>query len=1028
MTDFAWRYRKAVLTLVFLLTAIGIYCARVLPVAIFPQLTVPRIVVSADAGDLPVFTTLAQVTRPLEAAASTVWGVTRVASTTSRGSAEIDVTFAWGSDMQLALQRMQGKVAQARTVLPAGTNVRAVLINASVFPIMGISLTGLDPATLHTLAEYTVRPRLARLPGVAQIRVTGGDVPEFLVAVRPAALSARGLTMQDVENALAQANNIATVGHFPYAYHRYEVLVSGLLRNADDIRNVTIAVHGHAVPILVRDVAEVTRSVAPRTVLASSGGQPATVINVVRQPQANTIAVAQEVRKALRDMRSNLPPLLKTQVFYDQSQIVSESESSVVESIAVGGVLALVVLMGFLGNARAAAVVLSVLPLALLITLGFMRLMGQTLNIMTLGALAVALGLVIDDGIVVVENIFHELEHGASRREAVRSGVRGITAAMFGSSVTTMAAFMPLTLLSGVTGQFFTPLALVMIVTLAVSLVLSMVVAPILATWLLPKTRPKERKRGGFMDRLGGWYTQLLHLSLRHRLVVLGLLVPLLLLDFVVAKHLQTGFFPEFDEGAFVIDYHMPWGTSLTETNRAALEVEKLLGQTPEVAAWSRLTGARSGSGLELTEPSQGDILVRLKSRRERSADEIMSDVRRRIEAKIPAIHTDFAQIMQDGIGDIAGSPSPIEVKIFGNDMATLITLARKTQSIISKIPGVVEPSDGVVNSGPETIVQVNGPRAAHFGLTTDSVTSAAAAALNGIVSTWVQEGEQKVGVRVRAAGELERMSPDRLPDVRIAAPLAVASGAPDAGGTVPLRAVATLETNPGSTEIRRQNQQQMVAVTARLEGRDLGGGMADVQAALGKSLRLPPGYSIEYGGLYASQQESFAELGRVLALAVLLVAMLLMVWFRSFREMFALLAAALLSMSGVLLGLFVTGTPLDIASYTGAIMIVGIVTENGIVLFDFYNELRRQRLPGESAVAAMEEAGRMRLRPIMMTTVGAVLALFPLALGYGAGAAMQKPLAIAVIGGLSVSMAFTLVVAPVLLLSFGGGPVDDVD
>ncbi|MGI4792449.1 MAG: efflux RND transporter permease subunit [Janthinobacterium lividum] len=769
LTRFVWQNRKAVLTLIVILCLLGGYFALHLPVAIFPQLTVPRIVISGDAGDIPIESTLVQVTRPLEAAVSTIPGVTKVSSTTTRGSDGLDITFDWGTDMQIALQQVQGQIAEARSSLPAGTNVTAALINPSIFPIMGYSLTSdhLNLTDLRRLALYTLRPRLAKLPGVAQVRVTGGDTPEYLVAVRPEALAARGLTLQDVQDAIAKANNVSSVGNFDTSYQRYEILVSGLLHSPADIGNVTVASKGQ-VPIAVSVLATVTPSTRPPTVLASGNGKPSVVINIVKQPNANTVQVADEVHAALADLQSTLPAGVSTTLFYDQSEIVKQSESSVIESIVIGGALALIVLMLFLGNLRAAGIVLIILPLSLIITFSLMKALGETLNIMTLGALAVALGLVIDDGIVVVENIFHELEQGRSRPAAIAAGIQAITPAMVGSSLTTMAAFLPLTFLSGVTGQFFAPLALVMISTLFVSLLLALVLTPLLASFLLPahsENKPLtgsrfqqvlEKALGFFpslFDRVAAAYSRLLSGCLKHGALVLLLIVPLVFGAYFLFTHLQTGFFPEFDEGAFVIDYQMPAGTSLAETNRVAQQVEGLLGKTPEVAAWSRLTGALSGSGLELTELNQGDILVRLKDKRTRSADEVMADLRKQIEATQPAFQVDLIQILQDGIGDIAGSPSPIEVKIYGSDTQTLTDLAHQAGDIITKTPGVVDENDGLVLTGPQTIVSVDSQKASRFGLTTSDVTSAATTALRGSIATTVQQGEEGVDVRVQSAG-----------------------------------------------------------------------------------------------------------------------------------------------------------------------------------------------------------------------------------------------------------------------------------
>ena len=1019
LSTFVWRYRKAALLLIALASAMGLYFAGHLPVAIFPNLTVPRIIVSADSGDTPISTMLANVTRPLENAVAGVPGVTTIKSTTQRGGDELDVNFAWGTDMQTALQKVQANVTQAQASFPLGTHVDSELLNPSVFPIMGYSLTSktLSQQELRHLALYTLRPRLLRVTGVRQISVLGGDTPNFRVELNPTALLTRGVTAQDVQDALSKTNLISSVGSYDQAFLRHEVLVSGLLQSEADIARVTVAVKNR-VPVTVGEVGTVTRGVEKRTIATSGDGQEAVLVNVIKQPDGNTVQVSDGIGQALAEVKSSLPSGVHFSLFYDQSQIVQEAQASVIEAIVIGGLLALIVLMLFLGNLRAAAIVLTLLPLTLLITFGLMKALGQTLNIMTLGALAIALGLVIDDGIVVVENIFHALESGRPRKDAIAEGLKAITPAMIGSSLTTMAAFLPLTFLSGVTGQFFGPLALVMIATLFVSLTLALCLTPLLAEWLLPKTVTKPTGRiarflGFFpslFDHVAHGYGRLLTVCLRRRWAVLLLLLPVGFGAYFLFNHLQTGFFPEFDEGGFVLDYQLPAGTSLAETDVACKKIEAILGKTPEVAAWSRRSGAQLG--FDLTTPNAGDMSVRLTDKRSRDINEIMDDIRSQVKAKVPAADVDFGQILQDNVGDIAGSPRPVEIKIFGDDTQTLQDLANKVDDVLDKTPGVVDHNPGIIGSGPETVVSVNTERAQRYGLTAQDITGAATAALQGATPTSVQEGEEAVAIRVGLAHSDDLSSPLFLPSIPVASPVT--------NGVVPLSAVADVTIRPGTPQMRRENQRQVIAVTAGLSGRDLGSAIADIQHRVAKQVPLPRGYTLEYGGLYASQQESFGQLALVLALAVLFVFSLLVLQLHSFRQSFALFAAALLSLSGVLLGLFVTHTQLNISSFTGAIMIVGIVTENGIVLFDFVNHLRHET-PDRPLTDIILDAGRQRLRPILMTTLGAILALFPLALGLGAGAAMQKPLAIAVIGGLSVSTLFTLLVAPVLFVSLEG-------
>ncbi len=1020
LSNFVTRYRKAVLLLVVVLCLGGFYAVQSLPVAIFPDLTAPRIIVTADAGDTPIPTVLANITRPLENAVSGVPSVTLVKSLTVRGSAELDVNFAWGTDMQTTLQLVQARIAQAQGGLPTGTVVSSERLNPSVFPVMGYSLYSktVSPQELRRLALYTLRPRLLRVPGVREITVQGGDTPDFEVQLQPSQLLARGITASDVQTTLAKNNNISAVGHYDQSFLRYQVLVSGLFHTVSDIENVTVAVKNR-VPITVGEVASVTRSLEPRTIETSGNGHDAVLLSVIKQPTGNTVQVSDGIKAALADARSALPPGITVSNFYDESQIVLESQHSVLESLIIGGVLALVVLTLFLGNLRTAGVVLILLPLTIVITFALMRLLGQTMNIMTLGALAVALGLVIDDGIVVVENMFHELELGREKSEAIAAGLGAITPAMVGSTLTTIGAFLPLTFLNDLTGQFFGPLSLVMIATLVVSLALSLLLAPILAAWLLPaRAHADSEHKQSFASRLLGffprqfdkiveWYAGVLGWSLRHRIVILLALLPVAGGTFLLYKNLPTGFFPEFDEGGFVLDYKLPAGTSLAETNRVAGQIETEFGNTPEVAAWSRRTGAQLG--FSLTTQNAGDMSVRLKSQRSRGINAVMDDIRGRIEARYPAAKVDFHQTLQDNIGDIAGDPVPVEVKIFGPDEAQLEELAQQVDAVLAKTDGVVDDSNGIVHSSPEAVLTVDTQSAQRYGLTTDDITQAVQTALQGTEPTQVQSGEQSVGVRVKLAGATQPLTASLLPQILIASPVT--------GTDVPVSEVAAVQTLPGVAQVTRENQRGMIAVTASLNGRDLGSATQDIQKRVKKAVTLPPGYSIEYGGLYASQQKSFAELGVTLLISMLLVFTLLTFQFRSVRQAAALLLAAVLSLFGVLLALTITKTPLNISSFTGSIMIIGIITENGIVLFDFFNRLHEAEPDGDVA-ALMAQAGRERLRPILMTTIGAILALLPLALGLGAGAALQKPLAIAVIGGLTVSMVFTLLVAPVLFVT----------
>lgn len=1027
MNFFRWlqQHVRLVLLVVGGLCALGGFIAANLPVAIFPDLKIPRIIMAAEGGDAPAENILVSVTKPIEDAVSTVPGLRLVQSQTTRGSAGFTLTFEDGTDMDTTLQLVQSRVAEIRSSFPAGVTFTAEKLNPTVFPILDYSITSnsLNLVQLRQIANYTIKPRIARVPGVARVLVNGGDVPEFIVTIRPGQLASHGLAMSQVEDAITKANAVNAVGNYTNSYVQRLVLVSGMLTGVDSIKAVVVAVKNR-VPIRVGDIADVSEGIQRRTVIATGGGKQAVLLNVVRQPQGNTVQVADDVSKELQQLQPELPKGISINSFYDQSQIVRESQTSVIEAIAVGGVLALIVVALFLRNARSAFVALIMLPITLLITFAGLRLLGMSLNIMTLGAIAIALGLVIDDAIVVVEHIFVQLEEGRSRTEAVANGLREILPAMFASSAASIVTFLPLMLLPGVTGDFFAPLALTLVMMLLISLALALTVVPIMANWLFPKfiasngpvpsqvrraqqtSEPHpagDRQNGVRISRPERIYRHLVRSALRHPGITLLGLVPVAIVAYFLFGQLQTGFMPEFDEGAFVFDYKMPAGTSLEETDRVMNQVENVLAHTDGVETWSRLTGAQSGSGLEITTANQGDLLVRLKSGKRPSMDDVIDDVRTHALTAVPNMDVDIKPILGDLIGDLAGAPSPIEVKVFGPDVNQLTELAHEIGKAVSSLKGVVDMEDGVTESGPEVNVVVDPVRASELGLSTDTITAAAEGAMTGDLVSSVRRGDILEGIRVRYPFVREGTE-------KLLSQLQIANAN---GQLVPLGSVAAIQESPGTPELDRENQRLMFSVTARLEGVDLGTGIREVQAKLSK-ISLPPGYSIEYGGLYKSQQESFSALKLVLAVAGILVFAVLVLTFRSFRIALSLLLAAVLSLFGVVLALYLTNTPLNISSYTGAIMIVGIVTENGVLLFDEFRR-RRSANPNAPVSAAMLEAGLARLRPILMTTCAAILTLFPLALGIGAGAAMQKPLAVAVIGGLTLSMLFTLIVAPAL-------------
>ncbi|MGB9773806.1 MAG: efflux RND transporter permease subunit [Bacteroidota bacterium] len=1006
MIDLLRDHSRAVIFVSALIVAAGIFAALKLPAAIFPDVTFPRIVILADYGDEPAEKVLVTVTRPLEEAANSIPGVRLVRSTTSRGSSEISINFQWGTDMMVALQLLQSRVSSMRSQLPPEVSTEIEWMNPAVFPILGYSLVSdkRSLVELRDIALYTIRPRLMRVPGVAQIQVIGGNTREYAVRLDPVKLAAFRLDAREVVDVLSKTNVIASTGLIDAHYLIYLTLVDGLIPSIDEINNVVVGTRGD-MPIYLKDVATISPSVAPEYIRVTSNGRDAVLLNILRQPGANTVQVAAGVEKSLLGITAYLPKDVHILNFYDQASFVTSSVNSVRDSIAIGVLLAMLVLLIFLRSWRVTLVAVVVIPVTVASTLLLLALFRETLNIMTLGGIAAAIGLIIDDTIVVVENYFRHLEQRPEEPlVALRESMKEILPAVIGSSFSTIVIFIPFAFLSGVTGAFFKSLSVAMASALAASFLLSITLTPLLGFYLTRDGLPGgivEEKSDPVFLRI---YEKTLRFLFRRPIVVVAGAIALAGFGVAFYFRVGSGFMPEMDEGAFILDYNTPPGTSLDETDRVLRQVEKTIMSIPEVESYSRRTGTQLG--FFLTEPNRGDYLIKLSRYRSRNVFQIIDELRGKIERTQPSLRIDFGQALQDLIGDLTSVPSPIEIKLFGDSKSVLEAKAKEVAEQIRSVPGVVDVFDGVVISGPAVVVRINGELAGKAGLTVDDVQRQLAIAQFGKIATMTQRGQKLIGIRVEYQNKIQQRI-DRLASIPIASPK---------GYSLLLGSIAQFSVIPGVSEIHQESQKPMVAVTARISGRDLGSTMAEIKRIVSSSVLLPQGVTIEYGGQYASQQESFRGLLLVLVAASLLVFLVLIVAFDSFRVPIAVYGTTVLSLSGVMAALAVTHVTFSISSFVGAIMVVGIVAENSVFLLH-YVILHLNR--GEPLDESLLEAGRLRLRPIVMTTLAAVLALLPLALGLGAGAQMQQPLAVAVIGGFSVSSFLILLILPVFYRSF---------
>jgi CzcA family heavy metal efflux pump len=1005
--QFAVRHAVSIIFLVVAACLGGGYAALHMPSSVFPEVNFPRVIIMVDNGTMKADEMMATITRPIEESMKDIPGCKTIRSSTGRGSAEIDVFFTWDVDMKQSELQINSRLSQLRGVLPSTANAVAYRMTFSAFPIIGVSLTSpsRDTSTLWEAARYDLKPRLLRIPGVARVDIVGGRPPEYQVTVDPSKLAAVHLTIGQVADAFKQNNLIVPSGLHEEDARLYLTVVDGRLHSLEDIENLTVPV-GKGTPVQIKEIATVDRGHEPAFSRVTADGQEAVLLNIFSQPDASTIEIAERVEEQLHNSRREFPADMTLRLFYDQSLLVRASLQGVWESIAFGLLLSAAILYLFLKNWSSTLVATAVIPVAVLFTILAMKLFGLSFNVMTLGGIAAAIGLVIDDAIVVVEAIYTKLATGLSRVDAVQVTVGEILSPLLGSTLTPVVVFIPLAFLDGITGVFFRALALTMTVALLASLALALTLTPSMASWLMrsPPQRPlpelQQAEESGFLLRLViRLYEICVVQALRHRWFTLALCGLVLVFTWLLYSKLDSNFLPAIDEGGFVIDYIAPPGTSLTELNRQMLQAEGMLKAVPEVESYSRRTG--EGLGVQLVEPNTGDFLVKLKADRQRNTQQVIADVREKFNVALPLIKWDFPGILSDLIGDMTLADQPIEVKLISNNIDFLKAKAPKIEAALTRVPGVVDVLNGIVYTGPTIEIHVRPADAQHFGLSTEAIGNAVNIAMLGQTVSAVPEADRLVNIRVKGDTQsVERI--DKLGKL----PLRAANGT-----LITLAQVADIQQTPGELELHRDDLRQDISVAAELEGRDLGSTMAEIRSILDKDKSFPPG-SIEYGGTYEEQQESFRKLTVVLILAVVLVFTVALLEFRSFYAPLAIVFGALLSLFGIVAALTITGTSLSVVAFLGAIIGMGIVHKNGILLIDYVEHLRSQGMSLEDAILY---SGRRRLRPVLMTSLAAAMGMLPLAYGIGSGADMLRPMAIAVIGAVCISVLLSLVATPTM-------------
>ena len=1003
MTLGSWTqsHRRSILFLLLMIALAGVVAALKLPVSLFPAVDFPRAVVSLDVGDRPAEQMEMLVTRPVEEAVRRVPGVRNVRSTTSRGAAEVSINFDWGRDMASSALQVNAAIAQILGQLPAGTQVQTRQMDPTVFPIIAYSLVSgtLSPIQLRDLAEYQLRPLLSSVDGVSRVQIQGGALEEYRVTVDPNKLKALGLTLEDVSRTLAATNVVAAVGRLEDHYKLYLVVSNTRLLSLDQVRQTVLRNPANGL-VRLADVATIEQSTSPDWTRVTADGRDAVLFSVYQQPGSNSVQIATDIKAKLADYQKQLPSGVTVASWYDQSELVLASATSVRDAVLIGIALSAMVLLVFLRNLKVTLIAIVVVPAVLASTVVLLHVLNMSFNIMTLGGMAAAVGLIIDDAIVMIEHIMRRLQGGEGHvHERVMDAALEFIRPLAGSSASTLVIFVPLAFLTGVTGAFFKALSLTMAAALFISFLITWLAVPLLADRFLKAKDAEHRPDSRLVQWLHRHYRRLLLALLARPMLALLGVVPLLLCGILAFRAVGSGFMPAMDEGGFVLDYRSAPGTALSETDRLLRQVEQIVRSTPDVASYSRRTG--SGLGGSINEANQGDFFIRLKPTGRRPVEEVMGDIRGKIEHTVPGLTVEMAQLMEDLIGDLTAVPQPVEIKLFGDRPDVLAKAAQQVAGRLAKIDGVVDVKNGINPAGDALDIRVDPVKAAVEGMDADAITKYLESVLSGNVVTRVASGVKMIGVRVWVPKAIRNTDTD-LRNVQLRAP---------DGHFFPLQRVATVRAISGQAQIERENLKRMVAVTARISGRDLGSVIVDVKRMMVQPGMLAPGTSFVLGGLYEQQQIAFQGLMAVFAAAAALVFLLLLFMYESFRVAISILVTALLAVSAVFIGLWIGGTELNISAMMGMTMIIGMVTEVAIFYYSEQQELMAT-VPREQSLL---DAGINRMRPITMTTLAAILTLLPLAFAIGRGSEMQQPLAIAIISGLVVQLPLVLLLMPVL-------------
>ena len=1020
MKNYYQILKKPILLVGILIFIAGVFSFTQMKTNLFPEVQFPRISIIIDAGQLPIDRMMISVTQPIESAVKKVNGVRLVKSSTSRGSATVEVYFDWGLDIYALKPQLESRINEIKNFLPPDVNISAEVMNQSLFPVYGYTLENPNKTDvdLKDIANVIVRPAFSQVEGISNVIIRGGRSKEFVIAPNPTKMTALGIVPQDIITAFDNNNFVSSAGLLPDYNRMYLTLLDTRVQDIEQLNNTIIKnINGRIIKL--KDIAEIKLEEQQEFVKINANGNNAVLVDLVKQPGVNLTDFADNIEQKAREIQKLLPKGYTLKPYYNQSAFVKESVDGTMKTIYEGLLLAFLVIILFLRSWRSSLVVLLTIPVTVAFSFLVLYLVGITINIMSLGAIAASVGLIIDDAIVIIEQIYknHEDFPEKSRYQVVQMSIKFLFPAMLASSLSTIVIHFPFRLMSGLAGSFFRILSDTMQLTMVVSFLVTWLLLPvfhIIVGYEAPKTKKKPKQKTLWL----AWFFNKPAISVAFVLM-------LLFAGYFASTKLETGFLPELDEGSIVLDYYSPPGTNIEETDRLCKEMEKVILANPNVESYSRRTGIRMS--FRSHPANEGDYSIQLKHNRTKSTEEVINDLRHDISAKIPVLNIEFGQRIADLLGDLIGKAQPIEVKIFGDDYKKLQAIADQCHKVMDSIPGIVDIDDGLVPEGPALIFTPKQDKLALYNIDLSNFDTQLKAIIEGIpvgrsakiptpnpdqaaMTSGLQIGDIQEGQQMRRV--IMRFVDFADNDLEVLKKQAIFL--PD-GTTRPLSFFCDIKTQMGDVIENRENLKPVIILTSRLENLDLGTAISKLKTEFAKKIDLPPTYQIKYGGAYAQQQKSFKELMMILILATLLVFVVLMFIFKRWLVSILILFVSLLGISGSMILLYIFNIPLNVSSYTGLIMIVGIIAENAIfTVYQYFKDLENN-----DKDFAVKNAIHLRLRPNLMTALSAILALIPLAIGLGIGAQMQQALAIAVIGGFIVALPLLFIVLPTLIYKF---------